>query len=85
MWKSTQTFVADTRKQILTKSQNVWHPVRVTEKQRQQQQQQRDQPEVRPGNETGYRQMVGGNLHVVVFFCKWTLVQSTPCAGSTPP
>lgn len=56
--------VADTRKQILTKSQNVRHPVRVTEKQ---QQQQRDQPEVRPGNETGYRQMVGGNLHVVVF------------------
>lgn len=59
--------VADTRKQILTKSQNVWHPVSVTEK-RQQQQQQRDQPEVRPGNETGYRQMVGGNLHVVIFF-----------------
>lgn len=53
------------RKQILTKSQNVWHPVRGTEEQ---QEQQRDQPEVRPGNETGYRQMVGGNLHVVVFF-----------------
>lgn len=57
--------VADARKPILTKSQNVWHPVRVTEKK---QQQQRDQPEVRPGNETGYRQTVGGNLHVVVFF-----------------
>lgn len=53
------------RKQILTESQNVWHPVRGTEEQ---QEQQRDQPEVRPGIETGYRQMVGGNLHVVVFF-----------------
>lgn len=65
MWKSRQTLFADARKQILTKPQNVWHPVRGTEEQ---QQQQRDQPEVRPGNETGYRQMVGGNLHVVVFF-----------------
>lgn len=55
------------REQMLTKSQNVWHPVSGTEEQ-QQQQQQRDQPEVRPGNVTGYRQMLGGNLHVVVFF-----------------
>lgn len=59
------------------------HPVRVTEEQ--QQQQQRDQPEVGPGDETGYRQMVGGNLHVVVFFCKWTLVQSTRVRGFYSP
>lgn len=66
MWRKRTDMVADARKQILTKSQNVWHPVRGTEEQRQQQQW--DQPEVRPGNETGYRQMVGGNLHVVVLF-----------------
>lgn len=46
----------------LTESQDVRHPARVTEKQ---QQQERDQPEVGPENDTAYRQMVGGNLHVV--------------------
>lgn len=39
----------------------MWHPARVTKKQ----QQKRDQPEVGPENETGYHQMMGGNLHVV--------------------
>ena len=39
----------------------MWHPARVTKKQ----QQKRDQPEVGPEIETGYHQMVGGNLHVV--------------------
>lgn len=68
--------------QILTESQDVRHPARVTENQ-QQQEEKRDQPEVAPENETACRQMTGGNLHVVLgdfllSSIKWT-------AGPNPP
>lgn len=43
----------------------MWHPARVTKKQQQKQ----DQPEVGPESKTGYHQMMGGNLHVVLKKC----------------